>query len=212
MRTLVIAGEYPWPENTRVADPVGHGAAGPATVRRRPNSSRSSPSSAGVRPPRRVVGPGQRGPGGIRQPFAVDPRPPARAAPAGHAHRTAPAGPGLGAAGLGRFMSGRYDLVWFFGPRPWVLTGKPVFAPTVLDLDRLGGPEDHGPAGRSRPAGHRSVTGRIRRAAARMVSEEEIRRLAPTAPPQQPACRRHRRVQRSRRRARRGSPGGTRWR
>ncbi len=33
MRTLVIAGEYPWPENTGLADPVGHGPARPATVR-----------------------------------------------------------------------------------------------------------------------------------------------------------------------------------
>lgn len=38
---------------------------------------------------------------------------------------------------LARFMSGRYDLVWVFGARPWVLSGEQIFAPTIVDLDDL---------------------------------------------------------------------------
>jgi glycosyltransferase involved in cell wall biosynthesis len=76
---------------------------------------------------------------------------------------------------LARFMSGRYDLVWFYGPRPWVLAGKPVFAPTVLDLIDL---EDEKILARLAAPGPPATgaIGRLRRAAARMVSEEEVRR------------------------------------
>jgi hypothetical protein len=38
---------------------------------------------------------------------------------------------------LARFVSGHYDLVWVFGARPWVLSGGPKFGPTILDLDDL---------------------------------------------------------------------------
>ncbi len=76
---------------------------------------------------------------------------------------------------LARFMSGRYDLVWVFGARPWVLTGEQAFAPTIVDLDdledqkilaRLSVPH---PAGLSRPA-------RLRRSVGRVVAHEEMRR------------------------------------
>ncbi|MGA3149847.1 MAG: glycosyltransferase, partial [Acidimicrobiales bacterium] len=76
---------------------------------------------------------------------------------------------------LGRFMSGRYDLVWFYGPRPWVLAGMPVFAPTVLDLIDL---EDEKIMARLAAPGPpvTGAAGRLRRAGANMVSEEEVRR------------------------------------
>ena len=35
---------------------------------------------------------------------------------------------------LEAFTSGRYDLVWCFGALAWVLAGEPSLAPTVLDL------------------------------------------------------------------------------
>ena len=76
---------------------------------------------------------------------------------------------------LARFMSGHYDLVWFFGARPWVLSGGPTIAPTILDLDDL---EDQKIVARLSvprpdPSGW---TGRARRLASTLVAQEEIRR------------------------------------
>ena len=76
---------------------------------------------------------------------------------------------------LARAMTGRYDLVWFFGARPWVLAGEPVFAPTILDLDDL---EDQKVVARlsvPRPAPTGWV-GRARRRGSTVVAHEEIRR------------------------------------
>ncbi len=76
---------------------------------------------------------------------------------------------------LSRFMSGRYDLVWVFGARPWVLIGEQVFAPTILDLDDL---EDQKIAARlavPRPPA-RHLAERFRRTGSRLLAEEEIRR------------------------------------
>jgi len=74
-----------------------------------------------------------------------------------------------------RFMSGRYDLIWFFGIRQWVLTGERSPAPTVIDLDDL---EDQKILARlSVPRlGDRTVVGRARQLGARLVSQEEVRR------------------------------------
>jgi glycosyltransferase involved in cell wall biosynthesis len=76
---------------------------------------------------------------------------------------------------LSRFMSGRYDLVWFYGPRPWALTGQPIFAPTVLDLIDL---EDEKIVARLSAPGTAALgaLARLRRAGATMASREEIRR------------------------------------
>lgn len=77
--------------------------------------------------------------------------------------------------GLARFLSGRYDLVWFFGAWPWVLAGEPSLGSTVLDLFDL---EDHKIAARlSIPAsGPSPVKARLRRSGSRMVAREEMRR------------------------------------
>jgi glycosyltransferase involved in cell wall biosynthesis len=76
---------------------------------------------------------------------------------------------------LARFVTGRYDLVWYFGARPWVLAGRPVQAPTVVDLDDL---EDQKTAGRmSIPqAPPEGLSGRVRRQGSSLVAGEEIRR------------------------------------
>jgi glycosyltransferase involved in cell wall biosynthesis len=76
---------------------------------------------------------------------------------------------------LARFMSGRYDLVWFFGARPWVLAGERVFGPTIIDLDDL---EDQKIVARlSMPHPPSSAwPQRIRRQGSTMVAHEEIRR------------------------------------
>jgi hypothetical protein len=72
---------------------------------------------------------------------------------------------------LARFMSGRYDLVWVFGARPWVLSGEQLFAPTILDLDDL---EDQKIAARlSVPRPEASGwPERLRRAGSRMVADQ----------------------------------------
>jgi glycosyltransferase involved in cell wall biosynthesis len=70
----------------------------------------------------------------------------------------------------------RYDLVWVFGARPWVLCGEPHLAPTILDLDDL---EDEKIAARlSVPSESPSPSGgeRLRRIGAGLVGREEIRR------------------------------------
>ncbi len=175
MRTLVIAGEYPWPENTgsriRLAmilrglqrcgptelfsvvskfrdefDPPD-GSQDLAKVGRVGFDNRP-PSALGLVPA--LLRPGT--------PIGLPRRDRARVQRA-----------------IARFMSGRYDLVWFFGPRPWGLAGQPVFAPTVLDLIDL---EDEKILARlsapsAPPAG---AVGRVRRAAATAVSEDEVRR------------------------------------
>lgn len=76
---------------------------------------------------------------------------------------------------LGEFVSGRYDLVWLFGIRSWLLAGDPSMAPTVLDLYDL---EDQKIRARlSVPEPPKtSVTQRMRGWAARQYSEEEARR------------------------------------
>lgn len=76
---------------------------------------------------------------------------------------------------LARFARGRYDLVWFFGARPWVLAGEPMLASSVLDLDDL---EDQKIAARlSAPRPPTSAwAGKLRRIGSTWVAEDEIRR------------------------------------
>ena len=77
-------------------------------------------------------------------------------------------------AELARFMSGRYDLVWYFGARSWVLAGEPSVGPTVVDLIDL---EDQKIKARlSEPPPPAGPVARARRLAATLVSEEEARR------------------------------------
>jgi glycosyltransferase involved in cell wall biosynthesis len=76
---------------------------------------------------------------------------------------------------LDRFRSGRYDLVWCFGARTFVLAGEPAEPAVVVDLDDL---EDQKIAARlavPRPP-TAGTTARLRQALSRVVAEEEIRR------------------------------------
>jgi len=175
MRTLVIAGEYPWPTTTgsrlRLAMVVrGLRRCGPTEL-----FSVISRFREDVDPPDEELGLDRVGRVGF------DNR-----TPSGLALVPTLVRPGMPLGlpwhdravvqrALVRFMSGRYDLVWFYRPRPWVLAGEPVFAPTVLDLDDL---EDEKirtrmDAPRPAPAG---AWDRLRRIGADLVSEEEIRR------------------------------------
>jgi len=74
-----------------------------------------------------------------------------------------------------RFGSGHYDLIWFFGMRPWVLAGEQPSISTVIDLidledqkilARLSGP-------RTPPSG---LVGRVRQFGGDLISREEARR------------------------------------
>lgn len=77
--------------------------------------------------------------------------------------------------GLARFMTGRYDLVWVFGDRPWVLAGEQTFAPTILDLFDLEEEKVRAWLAVPRSPSHRRFEP-LRRAASRMIAHEEIRR------------------------------------
>jgi glycosyltransferase involved in cell wall biosynthesis len=175
MRTLVIAGEYPWPVDS-----------GPRT--------RLSTVLRGLRRcgPVELVS--------VVSRFRSDFDPPdeslglARVSRVGF-DNTPPKGVGLVATlgrpamplalpwedghtvqrALARVTSGRYDLVWFFGARPWVLSGEAVLAPTVLDLDDL---EDQKIVARLSAAKGPAVgwSKRVRRTGSTMVAGEEIRR------------------------------------
>src|ERR1700722_9750796 len=175
MRTLVIAGEYPRPENTgsriRLAMILrGLRRCGPTEL-----FSVVSKFRQDFGPPDESLDLAKLGRVGFdnRSPSALDLVPALLrpGTPIGLPRR----GPAPGQRAIPRFMSGRYDLVWFFGPRPWVLAGKPVFAPTVLDLIDL---EDEKILARlSAPAPPAAgPLGRLRRAGATVVSEDEVRR------------------------------------
>jgi len=77
---------------------------------------------------------------------------------------------------LEAFASGSYDLVWCFGARAWVLAGEPPLAPTVLDLDDL---EDQKILARlsiPKAAPRPGVAGRLHDLGAHAFSMEEVRR------------------------------------
>ena len=176
MRTLVIAGEYPWPENTgsriRLAMILrGLRRCGPTEL-----FSVVSKFRDDFDPPDESLDLAKVGRVGFdnRPPSALDLVPALLrpGTPIGLPRRDR----ALVQRAIARFMSGRYDLVWFFGPRPWV-TGRPAGVRADRPRPhRPGGREDPGPAvrslGRPRPA----RVGRVRRAAATAVSEDEVRR------------------------------------
>ena len=78
---------------------------------------------------------------------------------------------------LRRFATGRYQLVWCHGVRPWVLTGVPTLGPAVVDFDDL---EDRNIEARLRveapPAG--GAVARARHAGGRTYSQLEAHRWA----------------------------------
>ncbi|MGD0881403.1 MAG: glycosyltransferase family 4 protein [Acidimicrobiales bacterium] len=175
MRTLVAAGEYPWPENSgsrlRLATVLrGLTQCGPTDLFSILPAKRQD-----IDVPDPAIGLDRVGH------VSFDDRPPSglgRLAAA--VDRSTPfelPRPDGGAAlqALTRFCRGRYDLVWYFGIRPLVLTGGMVASPAVLDLVDL---EDQKIAARRavpgpHPAG---LTSSARRLASRLVSADEVRR------------------------------------
>lgn len=171
----MIAGEYPWPENSgsrmRLATTLrGLCPCGPTEL--------FSIVPAGRRdfgPPDEMIGLARVGR------IAFNDRP-----PAGFRRLSTLVRPGTPlelpwqdgprvTRSLVRFMSGRYDLIWYYGVRPWVLVGGSEAEPVVLDLDDL---EDHKISARlsiSRPA-VRGLKAKVVHRAGRALSAEEVRR------------------------------------
>ncbi len=175
MRTLVIAGDYPWPADRGPRMRLGMVLRGLRRCGPVELVSVVSSARADFGPPDTELDLDKV----ARVGFDNRPRTGAALAPS----LWRPAMPlgmpwqdrGRVQGSLARFVSGRYDLVWFFGARPWVLAGERSFAPTVVDLDDL---EDQKIAARlamprPRPAG---IDDRLRRVAADALSREEIRR------------------------------------
>jgi polysaccharide biosynthesis protein PslH len=175
MRSLVVAGEYPWPEDSgarlRLAMILrGLRRCGPTEL-----FSVVSKFRTDFDPPDEDLGLAKVGRVGFDN----------RTDSAGHMISTAlrPSVPlgmpwrdrTLVQRALASFVSGTYDLIWFYGMRPWVLAGGLTSSPTILDLidledqkllARLSVPQPPAP----------DAVARLRRAGARLVSEEEVRR------------------------------------
>jgi glycosyltransferase involved in cell wall biosynthesis len=175
MRTLVIAGDYPWPEDAgsrmRLALVLrGLRRCGPTEL-----FSVVSKFRTDFDAPEPSVGLAQVGRLGF------DNRPATGAAllptvwrpwmPLAMPWQDRP----LVQRALARFVSGHYDLVWYFGARAWVLAGGLVPGPDIIDLDDL---EDQKIAGRLAVPRHPpSGTGdRARRLVSTALAGEEIRR------------------------------------
>lgn len=175
MRTLVIAGDYPWPE---VIGPRIRLSMVLRALRRVGSVELFSLVSrfrTDVDPPDPALG--------LDRVTVVgfDNRPPRGLAVLRSALRPdLPLGLPIGGRAVGeralvRAAVGAYDLVWVFGARPWVLCGEPRLAPTVLDLDDL---EDEKIAARLAvpavaPAG---VVARLRKGGADLLARQEIGR------------------------------------
>jgi polysaccharide biosynthesis protein PslH len=175
MRTLVIAGDYPWPTDTgtrmRLSMTLrGLRRCGPTellSVISKFRTEFGDPEQAAGLEKVAKFGLENRIPQGIGLvPTLYRP-----SIPLAMAWRDRP----MVTEAADRFMSGRYDLIWFFGIRQWVLTGQRSSAPTVIDLDDL---EDQKILARlSMPrSGTRTVTARARQLGALLVSQEEVRR------------------------------------
>jgi glycosyltransferase involved in cell wall biosynthesis len=175
MRTLVIAGDYPWPTDTgarlRLAMTLrGLVRCGPtelcSVVSKYRTDFGEAEDTTGLARVERISFENR-----IPSGRPLGPTLARASMPLGMPWRDRPEV----SAAVARFASGRYDLVWFYGLRPWVLAGEPALAPTVIDLIDL---EDHKirvrlSAPRPRPSG---PPARARRLVADAVSSNEIRR------------------------------------
>jgi glycosyltransferase involved in cell wall biosynthesis len=76
---------------------------------------------------------------------------------------------------LSAHLRREHDLIWVFGARSWVLSGEPARPAVVVDLDDLEDQKIEARLAVPRPRAN-SLGQRFRRAASTAVSEEEIRR------------------------------------
>jgi glycosyltransferase involved in cell wall biosynthesis len=174
MRTLVIAGDYPWPTDTGSRLRLmmilkGLLRCGPTEL-----LSVVSKFRTDFGPPDETLGLAN------VERFGFDNRPASGVGLLGALGRiSVPIGLPLRdrhrvEAEVARFVTGRYDLVWYFGARSWVLAGEPAAGPTVVDLIDL---EDQKIKARlAEPPPPARPVARARRVGATLVSEEEVRR------------------------------------
>lgn len=175
MRTLVVAAEYPWPVNSgsrmRLAHTVGAlTGCGPTDLLSVVSGGRSDfdrpPPELGLARAERV---------------AIDDRPPTvgrqlrSVLQSGMPLEIPLANRSAVTRRVASFATGRYDLVWCFRVRAWVLAGEPALAPVVVDLDDL---EDQKIQARMAlsPSTPPGVTGAARRQAGAWLSRREVRR------------------------------------
>lgn len=172
MRTLVIAGEYPWPENSGsrmrlMTTVLGLCPLGPTEL------------FSVVPGGRRDFDPPELGGGLEKAEYATYDQEAAGVTDA-LLRPWLPFGLPLGErpalrTALERFATGTYDLVWYFGLRPWLLVGPWAGAPAVLDLDDLEDQKIRARLSVPEPAG-RPATARLRQWMAARYSAEEARR------------------------------------
>ena len=175
MRTLVVAGEYPWPVNSgsrlRLATVLrGLTRCGPVDL-----FAMLPRARVDIDPPddsfglRRVAH------------VAFDDRPPSGLGRLGLLARPGipfefprPDGGGV-LRSLTRFLDGPYDLVWYFGMRPFILSQGMVSGPAILDLVDL---EDQKITARSTIplATSAGSAARLRRVGSHAFSAQEVRR------------------------------------
>lgn len=180
MKSLVIAGEYPWPINSGSRIRL-------ETVLRGLGSCGTAELFSLVPKTREDIGSAEGIPGLDRVAVVPYDSRPARGlgmlaalgrtdSPIELSHRDRP----VAARALLRFASGSYDLLWYFTVRPWALLGGWDVAPAlpaVLDVDDL---EDRKIAARLtvQRTSARGVGERLRIRAARALSGDEARRWA----------------------------------
>ncbi len=175
MRTLVIAGEYPWPVNSgsriRLATVLsGLARCGPTELFSIVPSKRTDfDPPTGIAGLARVgrIGFDDRTGSGLRLLRSVA-RP---SMPLEVPWRDGP----LASRAAARFMVGHYDLVWYFGIRPWVLVGGLGVAPTILDFVDLDDQKVEARRSIPRPPAD-GPAARLQRTAGRVTSDQEIRR------------------------------------
>lgn len=171
----MIAGEYPWPDNSgsrlRLSTVLaGLVSCGPTELLSIVPQGRTE-----FGPPDEALGLSRVGRIGF------DDRPPSGRARLTRLARTAVPlefprqDPHQVAQSVARFMVGPYDLIWYFGIRPWVLAGELRVGPGILDLVDLEDAKISARLSIPSPAGQGLVAG-IRRFGGRALSEEEVRR------------------------------------
>ena len=174
MRTLVVATEYPWPRNSgsrlRLSNTIeGLSRCGPVELFSAVSGARNDFDPPPKRPVLERV-----------ERIAIDDRPPS---PRDIARRILQPsvpfelplrGRGVMSSALRDFVTGSYDLVWFFQVRAWVLAGASAPAHDVIDIDDL---EDQKILTRSSlPRRDDEPRGLLRRQAGRLWTREDIRR------------------------------------
>ena len=136
MRTLVIAADYPWPQDSgsrlRLASTLrGLRACGETELFSIVPDHRTHlappPADAGVARVGHVTTDDATSPARFARSVAR------RGMPFEISVHNRPVVQGA----LSKFRTGHYDLVWCFRVRAWVLAGEPDFAPAIVDLDDL---------------------------------------------------------------------------